>query len=61
LAALIENDLDLLLQRHASEERVQRPTARNAIVVVVATAIRARNEMLDTCVGLRQGFLAEKA
>src|SRR5690606_38862918 len=61
LAALIEDNLELLLQRHAAKKRVQCFATRDAVVVAVAATVCTGHEMLNACVGFRQWLLAEEA
>jgi hypothetical protein len=53
--------LNLLLERHASQESIHRFAADDAIVVIVATTLCARDKVLDARIRFRKRILAEEA
>jgi hypothetical protein len=60
-ASLAKDDLELLFQWLASQERIERLTAGHQIFVGIRATICLRKEMLDARIGLRQRALAKEA
>jgi len=58
---LVQNELNLLLQRHAPKQSIQCLAAGHAVLVAVAATVGARNEMLYACLTLRELPFAEEA
>jgi hypothetical protein len=61
LAPLVKHHLNLFLQRHATEQRIDGLTAGYAIFVIVTSTIGARDKVFNARLALRKGLLAEKA
>lgn len=60
-ALLIQENLDLLFQRHATEQRVERFAAGNTVVVAVAAAVFAGHEMFNARIRTGQRLRTEEA
>ena len=61
LAFLVEDDLQLFLQRHPPEETIQGHAVGDAVFVAVNATVCERNEMLDACLRFLQGLSTKEA